>query len=126
MAKKESKQKVGFLMVGLKFTQDSEQCYIMPICEVVQRLELCTETISAEGSCRAGAAGRTLPVNWATIDITRGEVVTGEVVEGVALHLADHDATADLPGVGPHVLAVVAGHGAAHTTHGAATHLTCR
>ena len=76
----------------------------MPICEVVQRLELCTETIPAEGSCRAGAAGRPLPgcqvmlpvlvvvevtppVNWATIDITRGEVVTGEVVEGVALHL---------------------------------------
>ena len=26
MAKKESKQKVGFFMVGLKFTQDSEQC----------------------------------------------------------------------------------------------------
>ena len=29
MAKKESKQKVGFLMVGLKFTQDSEQCYMV-------------------------------------------------------------------------------------------------
>ena len=29
MAKKESKQKVGFLMVGLKITQESEQCCMM-------------------------------------------------------------------------------------------------
>ena len=28
MANKESKQKVGFLMVGLKITQESEQCYM--------------------------------------------------------------------------------------------------